>query len=144
MIRSSSNLKNMVLIATFWLLPFAAIGASAQHKATVTVPFAFVANQVSLPAGHYEVLAANSYVTLISLTSNNKAQTMLLTMNDQGSAIEALGSMKFRLAGSRYVLTEIRFAGSSNRRELLRQPKQERLTATNPVSKPGAIEIAMN
>jgi hypothetical protein len=143
MIRMSSNLKTMILIATFALLAFAAVSASAQQKAKITVPFAFVANQVSLPAGHYEVLAANSHVILISLESN-KEPTMLLTMNDQGSVIDALGSMKFRRAGNRYILTEIRFAGSSNRRQLLRQPKQERLIATNPSSKPGAIEIAMN
>ena len=143
MIRSSSNLKNMILFATFGLIAFAALSASAQQKAKVTVPFAFVANQVSLPAGQYMILAANSYVTLISLESN-KAPTMLLTMNDEGSAIEGLGAMKFRVAGNRYILTEILFAGSSNRRELLRQPKQERLTATNPARKPSAIEIAMN
>ena len=79
MIRMSSNLKTMILIATFPLLAFAAVSASAQQKAKITVPFAFVANQVSLPAGHYEVLAANSHVTLISLESN-KESTMLLTM----------------------------------------------------------------
>jgi hypothetical protein len=143
MIRSSSNLKNRILIAMSTLLAFAAVSASAQQKAKVTVPFAFVANQVSLPAGRYEILAANSHVTLISLESN-KEPTMLLTLNDQGSSIEALGSMKFRRAGNRYILTGISFAGSSTRRELLRQPKQERLIATDPSSKPPAIEIAMN
>jgi hypothetical protein len=138
----SSNLK-LSSVAIFALLALAAISASAQQKAQVNVPFAFVANEVSVPAGHYKILAADSHLTLINL-ENGKAQAMLLTMNEQGNAIEARGSMKFRVAGNHYVLTEVRFAGSSARRELLHQPKREHLSTADVMRMNDAIEIALN
>jgi hypothetical protein len=142
MIRSSSKLKKMI-IATFGLLPFVAVSASAQEKAQVNVPFAFLADQVSLPAGHYKVLATDSHLTLINM-ENGRAQAMVLTMNEQGNAIEARGSMKFHVAANRYVLTEVLFAGSSEHKELLHQPMQEHITASLTPRRDDAIEIAMN
>jgi hypothetical protein len=143
MTRSLSNLK-MVLIATFAsLLPLAAVTVSAQQKADVNVPFAFVANQVSLPAGHYQVLASDSSLTFIG-ADNRRAQALLLTRNEQGDAIAVRGAMKFYVIGNRHVLTEVRFAGSSNRSELLGQPKRGRLEADHTQNKGCAIEIAMN
>lgn len=143
MTRFSSNLKKMILIATFGLLPFAAVSASAQQTAHVNVPFAFAANKVSLPAGHYQILASDSSLTFINADSR-RADSMLLTRNEQGDAIVTRGRLTFYVIGNRHVLTEVRFAGSSNYRKLLYQPKKERQVARNAAQDNRAVEIAMN
>ena len=66
MTRSLSTLKNIILTASFALLPFAAVNASAQNAAQVNVPFAFVANHHYVPAGTYSVLPSENTVTLIT------------------------------------------------------------------------------
>lgn len=141
MTRSLSNLKKMILSTTLVLLPMASVSARAQQKANVNVPFAFVANQVSLPAGHYEVLRSDWYVTFINL-DDRRTHAMLLIRDEPGDAIALQGLMNFYVIGGRHVLTEVQFAGSSMHSELLSQPKRER-HIDNTKSRGGAIEIAM-
>jgi len=135
-----SNLMRMILIGTFGL-SLAALSASAQQKAQVNVPFAFVANEVSLPAGHYQVLASDSSLTFVNV-DRHRAEGMLLTRNEQGYAIATQGSLTFYVAGNRHVLTEAQFAGSSNSSRLLHQPKRER-SVTGNIPAGRTVEIAM-
>lgn len=139
MTRSLSTLKNTILIAAFALLPMAAVNASAQGKAYVNVPFAFMANHQVVPAGYYQVLSSESTLTLINANSR-KVQAILLVRHEAGEAIETQGRLRFDVSGSHHVLTEVQFAGSSVHSELLAQPKQERIVAR---SADPAIQIAM-
>lgn len=139
--RNSSHLK-MILIAMLGLLPFAVVGASAQQKAQVTVPFPFIANQVSLPAGHYLVLASDSSLNFIN-ADNGKAEAMVVIRHEQANAMAPRGSMKFSVIGNQRVLTEVQFAGSSDHSELLCHPKRGHLAAGNTQQKNGQFEIAM-
>ncbi|HEY2471719.1 MAG TPA: hypothetical protein VGI45_28295 [Terracidiphilus sp.] len=139
MTRSLSTMKNMILIATFALVSFTAVTASAQNKATVYVPFAFVANHQTLPAGHYEVLSSVTSLTLID-ANTGKAQALFLVRHEAGDAIETRGRLRFQMSGSRHVLVEVQFAGSSTHSRLLGQPKQERQVAR---SGEPTIEVAM-
>ena len=138
MTRSLSNLKKTILIATSALT---VVSASAQRKAEVNVPFAFEANQVSLPAGHYQVLVSGTSLAFINM-NNRETQAMLLTRNEQANAIAETGRLRFHNAGNRYLLTEVQFAGSSIYSELLRQPKKERHVASN-THEGRTVEIAM-
>jgi hypothetical protein len=138
MTRSLSTLKNTILIAAFALLPFA-VTASAQTKARVNVPFAFVANHQLVPAGYYEVLSSDSTLTLIN-ANTRKAQVVLVVRHEAGDAIETQGRLRFQVSGTHLVLIEVQFAGSSIHSELLARPKQERIVARNTAP---AIQVAM-
>lgn len=138
-----SALKNSILIAIFALLPLAAVEASAQTKnVTVDVPFAFVANHTSLPAGHYRVLENNDLITFVN-ADTGRAQAMLLTRHESGDSMAWPGKLEFYVTGSRHLLTEVQFGGTSTHNVLLRQPKPERVVASNTEPAPQKIEIAM-
>jgi hypothetical protein len=134
-----STLKNMILIATFALLPLASVNASAQNKAYVNVPFDFVANHQLLPSGYYEMMSSDTSLTLIN-ANTGKAQAILLVRHEAGDAIETRGRLRFQVSGHRRVLVEAQFAGSSVHSKLLGQPKRERVVARN--AEP-SIEVAM-
>lgn len=143
MTRIISTLKNSILIATFVLLPVAAVEASAQTKAvTVDIPFAFMANHTSLPAGHYVVRGDNDLLTFVN-ADTGIAKAILLTRDEPSQSTAWPGALEFYVSGSRHVLTEVRFGGTSTHKVLLRQPKPERVVAdrTDPAQ---TIEIAMH
>jgi hypothetical protein len=142
MTRTVSSLKNAIMIAALALLPFAAVRASGQNNTQVNIPFAFQANHVNLPAGHYRVIASDSSVTFIDLNTG-QAQAMLLTRDESPRGVPSRGRLEFYVSGSRYVLTGLQFAGSSDHIVMLRQPKKERVVAQNPNPAGDTIEIAM-
>ena len=136
-----STLKNSILIATFALLPLAAVEASAQTRnVTVDVPFGFVANHTSMPAGHYRILWNNDLLTFVN-ADTGESQALVLIRTESGNSAEALGKLEFYMAGSRYWLTEVHFGGTSIHAVLLRQPKLERVIARNGEHAGQIIEI---
>jgi hypothetical protein len=141
MTRSLSTLKNVILTASFALLPFAAVNASAQNAARVNVPFGFLANHHYVPAGIYKVLPSEDTVTLIN-ADTQKAVAILLIRKEMGDVIESRGRMEFYVSGTRHVLVDVQFAGSSSHSRLLGQPKRERQVASN-VSTNAKVELAM-
>lgn len=140
--RTVSKMKNAMMIAALALLPFAAVHASAQKSAQVQIPFAFQANHSILPAGHYRVIASDSTLTLYNLETG-RAQAVLLTRDDAGHAIPDRGQLEFYVSGSRHMLTNVQFAGSSKEIVLLRQPQKERVVAKNANAPDTTIAIAM-
>jgi hypothetical protein len=142
MTRSFSTLKNVILTASFALLPFAAVNASAQNAARVNIPFGFMANHHYVPAGTYSVLPSENAVTLIN-ADTRKAEAILLIRKEAGDVIESRGRLEFYVSGSRHVLVEAQFAGSSMHSKLLGQPKQERVAASNSQPTGTMVELAM-
>jgi len=141
MTRLISNLKNAMMIASFALLPFAAVHASAQNGTRVDVPFAFQANHAYLPAGHYRLVENGAVLTFIN-EDTGKTQAMLLTRDEQGYKELSRGRLEFYVSGNRHMLTDVQFAGSSKQIVLLRQPKAERVVAENATPADATIQIA--
>lgn len=136
------TLKNSILIAMFALLPLAAMEASAQTKdVTVDVPFAFVANHTSLPAGHYRILENNDLLTFVNVETG-RSRALVLSRREPSNFSQTLGKLEFYVSGNRHLLTEVRFGGTSVHNVLLRQPKPERATARNREPAGQIIEIA--
>jgi hypothetical protein len=136
-----SSLRKMILIATFALLPMAAVNASAQNAARVNIPFGFLANHHFVPAGTYDVLPSENSVTLIH-SDTRKPEAILLIQKATGNAIESRGRMEFYVSGSRHVLIDVQFAGSSSHSMLLGQPKREQQIAGNN-SADAKVQLAM-
>ena len=140
--RPVSSLKNAITIAALALLPFAAVHASAQNNAQVNIPFAFQANHVNLPAGHYRVVASDSTLTLID-ADTGRIQAMLLIRDETGYTAPERGRLEFYVSGDRHMLTDVQFAGSSKEIVLLRQPQKEKNVARNDVPADDTTQIAM-
>ena len=140
--RFCSTLKLAVLTASFALLPCAAVSASAQSTARVEVPFPFLANHVSLPAGHYEVISSDTSLILYD-ASTRRAQAILAVRHEIGYSPETRARMTFEKSGTHLVLTDVRFAGSAMHSVLLVQPKRERVVAQGPKANDVTIELAM-
>jgi hypothetical protein len=142
MTRLVSNLKNAMMIAVLALLPFAAVHASAQTGARVNIPFAFQANHVNLPAGYYRVIASESTLTFID-QETGRVQAMLLIRDDNGAVAPDRGRLEFYVSGSRHMLTNVQFAGSTKELVLLRQPQKEKTLAGKAGPANDTIQIAM-
>lgn len=137
-----STIKNSILIATLALLPLAAVEASAQKKViTVDVPFAFVANHTSLPAGHYQVIGDGSFLTF-SNADTGEFQAVVMSMAQPDYRLQGNSKLKFYVSGNRHLLTEVEFGGSGISNRLMRQPKPERVVAGNTPPAARTIEIA--
>lgn len=116
--------------------------ASAQTRdVTVDVPFAFVANRTSLPAGHYRILGNNDVLTFVN-ADTGRSRAMLLSRREPTTASQALGKLEFYVSGNRHLLTEVRFGGTSVHNVLLLQPKPEKVVARNSEPAGQIIEIA--
>jgi hypothetical protein len=137
-----STLKKLFLTSVLAVLPFSANSASAQDSAQVLVPFAFVANNYYVPAGHYRVFSSDHALTLVRAESG-KQQIILLVRHEDGPAIETRGRMTFQVVGNHHLLSEVRFAGSSVHSELVVKAKRE----SNVIGKSGQptsqVELAM-
>ena len=96
----AANLSKLILS-----LPLAAgllcagANASAQTTASVTIPFAFSADNQIIQAGHYKLeLLSDRYVALHN-TSTNQTQ-VLMVRPESGTAIVTRGRLVFLQEGS--------------------------------------------
>ena len=139
-----SRYSSILLIAT--LFSMGAEAASAQTSAPVYVPFAFVANHQVLPAGTYKVeLLSDRFLAFVN-NENGKTERIIMVRPEPGSRIEPVGRLVFlsfigRGNDDRYILKEVRMAGSSMHSALAVQPKPEPLSAKNTGAP--TFEIAM-
>jgi len=134
---------SLLLIASALSLICPATNASAQATGTIYIPFAFTANHQLVPAGFYKVdLLSDRYLALID-SKTGTARTVLLVRPEQGPNISARTGFVFHSSGARYVLKEVKIAGSSMRSELAVQPKPERVVAKGGALESSTIEIAI-
>jgi hypothetical protein len=138
MTRSPSTFKSIVFATALVLSSFASANASDQDKALVKIPFPFTANHIALPAGQYWVLSSDTSISLLD-AKTRKTQAILLVRHETGDAIETRGQLTFTRGVGRYVLTDVRFAGSQVHSCLQQRPKL-RETPTDAMP---TIQIAM-
>jgi hypothetical protein len=110
-----------VLLSTF----FVSSAASAETASRATVPFAFSANDLELPAGAYDfVLRDDNFLALVNRETGKMAVFLVRTTSSNHKI--AKGSLQFHSDGQKYQLTEVRFANSNQETELAVQPKPGR------------------
>jgi hypothetical protein len=99
--------------------------ASAQEKASVTVPFAFSANHQQVPAGSYEVKMASERFLSLRNKQTNQTQTILVRP-ETGSVTESRGRLVFRRQGGQTQLMQVWVAGTCVHSELPGRKKHQR------------------
>ena len=138
-----ANLSNLILslsLATGLLC--AGANASAQTTASVTIPFAFSADNQNVAAGSYKVeLLSDRYLSLRNIATN-KTQ-LLMVRPEAGQAIVTRGRMVFEQDGSRRYLAQVWIAGTSLHSEMAVQHKRDSESAKSKGTQASTVEVAM-
>jgi hypothetical protein len=116
--REENKMKNLLLTAALALL--AATAASAQSvNVKATVPFSFIVNRATLPAGQYMLKSVDvdgKAVAIRNLTSN----TSNLILSNACESLKTSGTTKliFHRYAGRYFLSQIWMQGNNRGREI--------------------------
>ena len=128
------------------LLMFASIVATqvarADEPMLVNIPFAFVAGNVTLPAGEYRVekLHGNSAVVLIRC-SDPSAAAVVLSNAAQATEIQTQSKLIFKRYDNRYFLSQVWRAGSISGRELMKSRAEEEITKSARFETKGEVTL---
>src|SRR5258707_8836832 len=128
------------------LLMFASMVATqvarADEPMLVNIPFAFVAGNVTLPAGEYRVekLHGNSAVVLIRC-SDPSAAAVVLSNAAQATEIQTQSKLIFKRYDNRYFLSQVWRAGSISGRELMKSRAEEEITKSARFETKGEVTL---
>jgi hypothetical protein len=128
------------------LLMFASMVATqvarADEPMLVNIPFAFVAGNVTLPAGEYRVekLHGNSAVVLIRC-SGASAAAVVLSNAAQATEIQTQSKLIFKRYDNRYFLSQVWRAGSISGRELMKSRSEEEITKSARFETKGEVTL---
>lgn len=89
----------------------AAIAASARERANITVPFAFNAAGMTMPAGQYRV-SFNESSNLITLSGDNRHEVFVLSTST-GEVKDARTFLQFANVGNQYILQQVAILGTA-------------------------------
>lgn len=100
--------------------------AQADEPMLVNIPFAFVAGNVTLPAGEYRIkkLDRNSGVLLIKC-SDPSATAIVVTHAAQANERQTESKLMFNRYDNQYFLSQVWTAGSIRGRQLLKSPREK-------------------
>jgi hypothetical protein len=116
--------------------------ARADEPMLVNIPFAFVAGNVTLPAGEYRVekLHGNSAVVLIRC-SDPSAAAVVLSNAAQATEIQTQSKLIFKRYDNRYFLSQVWRAGSISGRELMKSRAEEEITKSARFETKGEVTL---
>ena len=126
-------------ILTLTLLLLAAVTVSLQAQEAVlvkaTIPFAFTAENVSLPAGTYEITTLSPYRMIKLRRVDGGAVAMVAATLNFGAFHSEDTKLVFSYIGGQYFLTRISELGSSIHRDINTGRLARELAKNNPVSR---------
>lgn len=133
--------KNLIAVLTLGLLLAApALAQTASMK--VNVPFDFIVNGKTLPAGEYRVDGLSTSTSTIAIRNTEQsAKLMALTNGCESTEAAEASKLVFHRYGGQYFLAQVWSAGSSEGRELPRS-RAEREIASNNQPAPQLVAIA--
>jgi hypothetical protein len=114
-------MKNVrILITTVLLVATVSISARAQERQllTATVPFAFTAENSSLPAGTYSVSTLPPYNMIKVQSADGRKVVMIPTIPSPTSAESEQTKLVFDRIGNQYFLSQVWEQGSNLHRDL--------------------------
>jgi hypothetical protein len=118
--------------------------ARAQEPLAVNIPFAFVAGNVTLPAGEYRVQKwdGDSAVLLIYCPEPNvSASVRVITNAAQANELQSQSKLVFNRYGNRYFLSQVWTAGSVRGRQLLKSPGEKEMAQLARIETKGEITL---
>jgi hypothetical protein len=136
--------KRAFVTATLFVLSIvvAAQVVRADEPMLVNIPFAFVAGNVTLPAGEYRVqkLDGSSAVVLISC-ADASASAMVLSNAAQAKETQTQSKLIFKRYENRYFLSQVWTAGSIRGRELLKSRAEKEIAQSARLETTGEVTL---
>ena len=136
--------KRAFVTATLFVLSLivAAQVAQADEPMLVNIPFAFVAGNVTLPAGEYRVqkLDRNSGVLLIN-SEKPSAAVMVVTHAAQAKELQTESKLMFNRYDNQYFLSQVWTAGSIRGRQLPKSPREKEVARSARLETNGEITL---
>jgi hypothetical protein len=109
----------LTLIGVLSLVLAAGSAFAQSDEVRATVPFDFIANQATVPAGTYSITRLDMTSNIVVIHGlNKKANLMVGTMNQGSRKPCDKTKLVFHRYGDRYFLSQIWVEGSSHLREL--------------------------
>jgi len=114
----------------------------AQQPVVATIPFAFAAGKMTLPAGEYRVekLAQGSAMLLIRRTDRSAAMIVRSNAADAGSR-QTQSKLVFRRFGNHYFLSQVWVAGYTQGSELPESAAEKELALRAHHKTPDKVTI---
>jgi len=136
--------KRAFVTATLFVLSLvvAAQVAQAQEPMLVSIPFAFVAGDATLPAGEYRVqtLDSNSAVVLIRC-SDAGPSAMVLSQAAQAKDTQTQSKLVFQRYNDRYFLSQVWKAGSIRGRQLPKSQAEKEIAQSARLESKGEVTL---
>ena len=136
--------KQALVTATLLVLSFivAAQVVRADDPMLANIPFAFVAGNVTLPAGEYRVqkLDGSSAVLLIRC-SDSSTSAMVLSNATQAKQIQTQSKLVFKRYNDRYFLTQVWSEGSSHGREVIKSRAEKEAAQSARLETTGEVTL---
>jgi hypothetical protein len=113
-------MKNIRILITTLLVAAVSVSVHAQQRQllTVTVPFAFTAENSSLPAGTYTVSTLPPYNMIKVQSADGQKVAMIPAVPSPTSAESERTKLVFDRIGNQYFLSQVWEQGSKLRRDL--------------------------
>jgi hypothetical protein len=113
-------MKNIRILITTLLVAAVSVSVHAQQRQllTVTVPFAFTAENSSLPAGTYTVSTVPPYNMIKVQSADGQKVAMIPAIPSPTSAESERTKLVFDRIGNQYFLSQVWEQGSNLRRDL--------------------------
>ncbi len=108
----------LTIVSALSLLLVAASAFAQTTKVQADIPFNFVVNRTTMPAGAYTISTIGLGGTLAIHGPNNKAIKLVNAGYAQSNAPSARTKLVFRCYGNRYFLSQIWTEGSDRGRQL--------------------------
>jgi hypothetical protein len=125
--------KKLLITAALALLGTTA--ASAQTvNVKANVPFSFIVNRATLPAGQYSLNSVDDHGTALAIRSTDSKTTNLVLSN---ACVSTKGANKTKLVfhryGGRYFLSQIWMAGNDRGREIPPGAREKEIARDYPM-----------
>jgi hypothetical protein len=119
-------MKTKLMLSTTVLALLVTTAASAQSiSVRANVPFSFIVNRITLPAGEYLVESADNQGRALRFANlNSQARDLVISNYCGGVAAATQTKLIFHRYGDRYFLKRIWVAGNSAGHELLTSPRE--------------------
>ena len=119
-------MKTKLMLSTTVLALLVTTAASAQSiSVRANVPFSFIVNRITLPAGEYLVESADNQGRALRFANlNSQARDLVISNYCGGVAAATQTKLIFHRYGDRYFLKRIWVAGNSAGHEFLTSPRE--------------------
>jgi len=137
--------KRALIAATLFVLSIIVAGQVLQAEETmlVSVPFAFVAGNVTLPAGDYCIRKWNRNSDVLLITdSDQRAIATAATHSAQAKELQTESKLVFNRYGERYFLSQVWTAGTIRGRQLYKSSREKEILQTAKIEGKGEFTLA--